>query len=225
MGIAIRIDGANFSDKNLGTVTIEELAVDSYREYVEFNGDAYVDTGFTGYRNITSDIAVTKPTDAPKILIKANILAKETNGALFGSLTRSRILCYKNYANTLVLQGKGAVGSFELSNEIFTLEYGSIKTYINSELVKDNTDMSNQYRLNAYDENIILGACYANLGGNESLKYGKVRIYEFKAYQGEDLVKDLRPFRRADGTVCFRNEIDGSFILPGEGTLIAGPSL
>lgn len=224
MGIAIRIDGTNFSDKNLGTVTIEEPAVDSYREYVEFNGDAYVDTGFTGYRSTSSDVAETIPEDAPKIFIKANILATEDNGALFGSLTRTQPLCYKNYANTLVLQGKGAVGSFELSNEIFTLEYGSIRTYINSELVKDNTDMSNQYRLNAYNENIIIGACYANING-EGLKYGKVRIYEFKAYQGETLVKDLRPFRKADGTVCFKNEINDSFILPGRGTLIAGPSL
>lgn len=224
MGIAIRIDGTNFSDKNLGTVTIEEPAVDSYREYVEFNGNAYIDTGFTGYRDTSSDVAETIPIDAPKIIIKANILATETNGALFGSLTRTQPLCYKNYANTLVLQGKGAVGSFELSDEIFTLEYGSIKTNVDSEVVKDNTDMSNQYRLNAYNENMILGACYGNFDG-EKLIYGKVRVYEFKAYNGDTLIKDLRPFRKADGTVCFRNETDGSFILPNGGTLIAGPSL
>lgn len=224
MGIAIRIDGTNFSDKNLGTVTIEEPAVDSYREYVEFNGDAYIDTGFTGYRNTSSDVAETIPTDAPKIFIKVNILETEENGVLFGSLTRTQPLCYKNYANRLVLQGKGAIGSFELSNEIFTLEYGSIKTNVDSELVKDNTDMSNQYRLNAYNENIIIGAGYANING-AGLKYGKVRIYEFKAYNGDTLIKDLRPFRKADGTVCFRNETDGSFILPDGGTLIAGPSL
>lgn len=225
MGIAIRINGTNFSDKNLGTVTIKEPAIDSYREYVEFNGDAYVDTGFTGYRKNISDVAGTIPKDVPKIIVKANILQKGAEGILFGVVDHLLPLCYKKSNTSLLLQGKGAIGDFNLNNSIFTLEYGSVKTFLDSQLVKDNTNMSNQYRLNAYETNIILGAGYANLGGSESIKYGKVRIYEFKAYNGDTLVKDLRPFRKADGTVCFKNEINGSFLLPNGGTLIAGPSL
>lgn len=224
MGIAIRIDGANFSDKNLGTVTIEEPAIDSYREYVEFNGDAYVDTGFTGYRKNLSDVAQTIPEDVPKIIVKANILQKGADGLLFGIVDSLTLLCYKKGETSISLWGKGAIGDFDLSNSTFTLEYGSVKTFLDAQLVKDNTDMSNQYRLNAYERNIILGAGYANIG-SASLKYGKVRIYEFKAYIGNTLVKDFRPFRKADGTVCFKNEVGGSFVLPIGGALIAGPSL
>ena len=48
--------------------------------------------------------------------------------------------------------------------------------------------------------------------GNGKLPpYSKIKIYNFKAYSGDKLVKNLVPYRKTDGTVCMLDKISGNY--------------
>ena len=74
-------------------------------------------------------------------------------------------------------------------------------------------DMSNQYRINAYDENVLLfyKSDIPQSYLTTELVNTNIKIYNFKAYSGDKLVKNLVPYREIDGTVCMLDKISGNY--------------
>ena len=217
MGLCLKINEQIYDSKNFGKANIVKYG---YLNYIQGDGASYIDTGFSGYRNNYGDIASQIPSDAPKIeiTIKKNSAYNEYVVATRDG--RGNMSIQVN-PSEVIISGKGAIGKFQV-NEVeqdINIIYGSVKTFVNGKAVKDNTDMSNQYRLNAYsDNNITL------LGGKanpDTQVFTTNMIKEFKAYEGEKLVLHLRPYRKKDGTVCMIDEVTKTFHYnAGTGTLI-----
>lgn len=115
--------------------------------------------------------------------------------------------------NRIQAARKGAAFTSTYDGTKKKIIFGSIKSYIGDSLVKDNSDMSNQYRINTYDKNILL-FYKSNIPQTyltAELVNTNIKIYNFKAYSGDKLVKDLVPYRKTDGTVCMLDKISGNY--------------
>ena len=231
-GIAIKLTEANFTDKNFGVATIETPQVDKYLQYIEGDGQAYIVTKkeHNCYRLQTSDVAGQIPSDAPRIEVECSFpyfggdLATKSVLGTNGNHS-VKIYCGSNgYINFI---GNGArANNLEVSKD-FTektkLIYGSVKSYVDDIEVSDNTNMTYAYRLNPYADDIIQ-LFYANISRQDY--YGKLRIYSYKVYKGDLLVLNLKPFQKADGTVCMKDDLTNElYYNQGGGAFIAGPIL
>lgn len=230
-GIAIKLETVNFEDKNFGVATIEEPARDMYLQYIEGDGQAYIETKkeHNCYRSQTSDIAGNIPTDAPKIEIECSlpyVSSDFSTKGILGTNGHHSVAMYYAADTTLSLNGGGAKVNMKVAGD-FTkktkITYGSIKSYINDTELIDNTNMANPYRLNAWpDDSIRLFYIYIL---NQDF-YTRARIYSYRVYHGDTLVLDLKPFKKADGTVCMKDDLTNEYYYnSGSGSFIAGPKL
>ena len=163
------------------------------------------------------------PEDAPRIEITIATGSDAQNKCVFSAEHPNCFMLSKVDVNRIQTASRGANFSNVYDGTRKKIIYGSIKSYVDDSLVKDNSDMSNQYRINAYDENILLfhktdipqGYLTAELVNTN------IKIYNFKAYSGDKLVKDLVPYRKTDGTVCMLDKISGNYHYGiGSGVLI-----
>ena len=220
MGVGIKFNEQNLLDKNFGKVNFIKFG---YLDYIQGDGNSWIDTLFSGYRNNWSDTPGIIPEDAPKIQIEFEPIIKITEGivnayenCLFGvNKTASniypfcRIYLDSSMKTVIEITGKGASGSSQINtNQRSIIEYGSTKSKLNDYDIADNTNGSNQYRINAYDSSIKLLGCTDDDGNWHNSIY---KIYDFKAYIGESLAKHLRPYRKSDGTVCMIDELTKKF--------------
>ncbi len=215
MGIFIKADNNIFSDKNLGQLEL----VDGLVEYLESDGQAYIDTLWSGYRKNSGDVAGTIPSNAPSFEIK--IAVEETSYMpILGVLSRAQPNVNTN-GNIIQYIGKGAhFNSITLASGENVLKVGSVYSYINNTQISDNLDMDNQYRLNAFNDSILLFGGYYTMSGGSAFEISShTKIYYFKAYEGDTLVLDLRPYRY-NGVGCmidvltntlYMNAGDGAF--------------
>ncbi len=222
MGIGIKLDTANFKDKNFGTGNVIKYG---YLDYIQGDRNSYIDTGFSGFRNSYADVAGTFPTDAPKVEVDVTLVrvTNRQDSIIFAPKTNSIPISQFVASNAINISGKGATGKFTeyVDGQRCKIVYGSVKTYINDVMVADNTNMSNQYRLNNQNDSICLLGGMINLDGTQTFSYGVQKIHGFKAYKGETLVLDLRPYRKYDGIVCMKDEVSGEYFYnQGAGSFI-----
>lgn len=218
MGIFTKLDDVLFNDKNFGKI----VTVDGYVEYLEGDGASYIDTLWSGYRKNSSDIAGEIPSDVPKFEIKYNNNG-DTGIPLVGTLLSERP-CLSMFTNKIQYIGKGAkFSNVSAANaEEHTAEIGSVYSYIDDVQIADNSDMSNQYRINAYPDRtiLLLGGYYTTSEGSSFRMAQHTKIYYFKAYEGDNLILDLRPYRK-NGIGCMRDELTGT-IYGNKGTGVFG---
>lgn len=220
MGIIMKLDTEVFSDKKFGNTFTYS---DSYIEYLQGDGDSYIDTGFTGYRVKDYDVEGTIPSDVPKIELTFSTDYKEKQ-PLFGLANETALSC-EIYNDVINIVGKGARGVFD-GNDLTikkVLEYGSVYSYIDGVQVADNSGMSNQYRLNAFAMPIILFGGFVYVSGVKQLSLGTMKIYEFKAYLGDTLTLHLKPYVDEYGVVCMKDVLTETlYYNKGNGTFIGG---
>lgn len=199
MGVLIKLNENLFEDKNLGSISLNNR----FLEYIQGDGASYIDTGFTGYRANWQDVAGTIPNDVPSIEIGFIPNKDSTQNILLGTLLQPQPIVYSNTEKKIYSAGKGAIFSdLSLNDDENILVYGAVTSSLNGTTIKDNSDMANQYRLNAYENNITL---FAGNYNNAGVLYGTNKITYFKAYQGETLVLHLRPFIDSNGVVCMKD--------------------
>lgn len=220
MGVLLKTDSVIFNSKNFGTAIVSE---DRYIEYIQGDGNSYINTGFTGYRAVWQDTAGTIPDDLPRIEVDFAVPSTERT-AIFGTIDNSSFNLYVENGTNATLNGKGAISNFTIAtDEKVTLKYGSLTSCVNSTQLADNSDMSNQYRINNYDTPIILGGAYMQFTSESGLYLNDAKIYGFRAYLGDTMTLDLRPYMRKNGTICMRDELTGSFYYnQGSGSFKAG---
>lgn len=210
MALVLSTNDADYSTRNLGTA---ERSIYGEISYIQSDGNVYIDTGFTGYRNSSNDVAGNIPEDAPRIEITIETGADAKNKCVFSAKHSNCFMLSKVDVNRIQTGQKGATFSSVYDGAKKKIIFGSIKSYVGDSLVKDNSDMSNQYRINAYDENILLfyKSDIPQAYLSSELVNTNIKIYNFKAYSGDKLVKDLVPYRKTDGTVCMLDKISGNY--------------
>ncbi|MBQ3288523.1 MAG: hypothetical protein IJH50_03860 [Kiritimatiellae bacterium] len=62
---------------------------------------------------------------------------------------------------------------------------------------------------------------YDSTSGYDS-NYGSIRLWSFKIYEGDALVKDYRPYKDDDGKYCLKERVGGTLLYPFNGSLLAG---
>lgn len=220
MALVLSTNDTDYSTRNLG---MAERIIYGEISYIQSDGNVYIDTGFSGYRDVRNDVAGNIPEDAPRIEITIATGSDAQNKCVFSAEHPNCFMLSKVDVNRIQTASKGANFSSVYDGTRKKIIYGSIKSYVDDSLVKDNSDMSNQYRINAYDENILLFHKTDIPQGylTSELVNTNIKIYNFKAYSGDKLVKDLVPYRKTDGTVCMLDKISGNYHYGiGSGVLI-----
>lgn len=210
MALVLSTNDADYSTRNLGTA---ERSIYGEISYIQSDGNVYIDTGFTGYRNSSNDVAGSIPEDAPRIEITIETGSDAKKKCVFSAKHSNCFMLSKVDVNRIQTGQKGATFSSVYDGTKEKIIFGSIKSYVGDSLVKDNSDMSNQYRINAYDENILLfyKSDIPQAYLSSELVNTNIKIYNFKAYSGDKLVKNLVPYRKTDGTVCMLDKISGNY--------------
>lgn len=227
MGKLLNVGGNSFKQNKIN-VGFQN----GYLNYLQGDKNSYIFVeGWNGYRANAGDVAGTIPSDAPKIevgLLGCPSVVGES--MIFGAPDdefRNLAPCMYTVNNLFKIftQGKGAsfIGGKDIVNHdddvLHTITYGSVKSYIDGVEVVDNSDMSNQYRLGAYNHAgiLIFGGYY-----NGGVKLSSARIQFVKMYNGDTLVHDLRAYLK-DGVPCMKDEVGGEYYYnQGVGTFQLG---
>ncbi len=211
MALVLLTNDTDYSTRNLG---MAEITTYGEISYIQSDGNVYIDTGFTGYRDNRKDVSGNIPEDAPRIEITIETGSDAQNKCIFSTENSQCFMLSKVDVNRIQTGARGATFSSVYDGAKKKIIFGSIKSYIDDSLVKDNSDMSNQYRINAYDKNILLFYKPDNFMPGyltTELVNTNIKIYNFKAYWGDKLVKDLVPYRKTNGTVCMLDKISGNY--------------
>ena len=210
MALVLLTNDADYSTRNLG---MAERTIYGEISYIQSDGNVYIDTGFSGYRNKINDVVGNIPEDAPRIEITIETGSDAQNKCIFSTENSQCFMLSKVDVNRIQTGIRGATFSNVYDGTKKKIIFGSIKSYIDDSLVKDNSDMSNQYRINTYDKNILLFYKSDIPSGylTAELVNTNIKIYNFKAYSGDKLVKDLVPYRKTDGTVCMLDKVSGNY--------------
>lgn len=210
MALVLSTNDADYSTRNLGTA---ERSIYGEISYIQSDGNVYIDTGFTGYRDNRNDVTGKIPEDAPRIEITIETGSDAKNKCVFSAKHSNCFMLSKVDVNRIQTGQRGATFSSLYDGTKKKIIFGSIKSYVGDSLVKDNSDMSSQYRINAYDENILLfyKSDIPQAYLSSELVNTNIKIYNFKAYSGDKLVKNLVPYRKTDGTVCMLDKISGNY--------------
>ena len=223
MGIKLELDTPLFADKTLGLVENKEIA-NKYLSYIESDGASYINTNFTAFRNSWGDSAGNIPDDVPSIEITFQLINEVVPTVLLGCSGSTNVVISSIANNTLNVVGRGASGTFDInSGQVNTLKYGSVYSYVNGTLVKDNSQMANQYRINPLEYPLLLFASDYTTSAGTNFINSILRIYEFKGYIGDSLVVHLKPFADENGIVCMKDVVTNTCIYnSGAGVFKAG---
>lgn len=208
-GISIQIKGTAFADKNVGTQT---PCADRYLSWIKGDGASYIATGVTGYRTNGSDVAGTIPSDAPRLEVTFAIDGEISgNSGVMLSSTSGNTRAVVTGSNKLNMYGKGALATNVqlVEGTQYKLTYGSVKSYLDSSEIADNTSMSNQYRLNAYSTQAI--DLFKATISRSTYYSSNLKIYEFKYYEGETLVRHLKPYAKKTGKIGMYDVVSATF--------------
>ena len=66
MALVLSTNDTDYSTRNLG---MAERIIYGEISYIQSDGNVYIDTGFSGYRDVRNDVAGNIPEDAPRIEI------------------------------------------------------------------------------------------------------------------------------------------------------------
>lgn len=108
MALVLSTNDADYSTRNLGTA---ERSIYGEISYIQSDGNVYIDTGFTGYRNSSNDVAGSIPEDAPRIEITIETGSDAKNKCVFSAKHSNCFMLSKVDVNRIQTGQKGATFS------------------------------------------------------------------------------------------------------------------
>ena len=187
-------------------------------EYIESTGTQYIDTGF-------------KPNQDTSVIM-TYLALPSARGALFGTRLSESGISYGD-----VYTGDGKFRSDYNTGEglscTLTSDYYSRKLTLHKDKNSSSlSTISNQYLCDVSSNIAIFQINYNlvfpgyNSGGNVSVSNNKYRIYNFKIYDNNTLVRDFAPALDINGTPCMYDKVSRTFFYnAGTGQFVAGPAL
>lgn len=191
--------------KNSSLVFQSKQQVDRFVEYIQGDGNSWLDLGITGYKDAPYG---TPPSDVPALEVK---VLYPDRGADFdtkmlgGTLSSSYLRFFVATADTTVAlnsSSQGAKGDVTLNSSIkttpVTIKYGGVESSVDGTV--QITNSANQYRINNYESNILLfRGSYNN--SDAGIINTRVRLYECKYYEGANLLHHWKPYVKRTGEV------------------------
>lgn len=174
-------------------------------DYIEANGNQYLDTGIA-------------PSDDLEVEISFKPTSSVTEGAIFGSdwSTTGYFLMY--YNSKWRFHTRGYV--FDSSSSIDTSKFTTLKTSTSSITIDDTKNTWSKGSSTDASANILL--FYAN-GSYTAKKYGWGQVAYMKMWKGGSLVRDFVPAMRSDGIAGLYDAVNDKFYASnGSSNFIAG---
>ena len=206
------VAGPTIGPKTLKVKTVEKNNLYTKLEYIESTGTQYINTGV-------------KPSTADtKIECEAMYMGGNSVANLFGIRTggsSSKDFYQFNKTGTSNeyrwICGRGGDAHFTNTNltKKTKLLFEGNKCYINDVLVATSGSSNSGANLFLFARN------------NEGVgvdQYGSWRLYSFKIYKNNELIRDFIPTKTTDGVICLYDLISKTFYMnSGSGNFVAGP--
>lgn len=172
-------------------------------EYIESTGTQYIDTGVKGNENTGFDIAF-RTLD--------NFSSSNSYGAIFGARTSSKkddfqLTTYSlsGYAGTL-RYGTNKEYNARLETEKYKYQYVSLHNGVYTNNSGITTPLASTFTTPV---NLTIFALNQN---GEAIQHGKVQLYSFKLYDGNDLIRNFVPcYRKNDNEVGLYDTVNNVF--------------
>ena len=194
----------------LGDKLVYQAGKPIFLDYIETDGNSYIDTGYCPNENtyIEYDFEVTTKVTT-------------TYAGLFGSRENTTAYPYNVFARASEFRldfgrySDSATVPYTL-NTRYLMKAGLGEIYLNEELVKTYKPVIKQLQYSMFLGNSNNDGTRYNTGTAQ-------KIYGFKAYENNVLLHDFRPCIHPNGTVCFYDTVTKKYFYnQGTGTLKAG---
>ena len=164
-------------------------------EYLESTGTQYIDTGIKVSSDLKfeSEYEATNFNDSP--LFGGLQTGHSKNSIFFGYYTTATFVCWYSFNSNI-----NAPEEYHILNTKYKLVMSKEGLYINNNLVK-NDFIDEEFNLNDLPGNISLFANY-NCELNRVHVYGRYKIYYFKIWNKNELLRDFIPVLDNEGKPC-----------------------
>lgn len=185
-------------------------------EYIESSGPQYIDTGYIPKANtkfVLDCYVVSNTARSFEALFGARASRYASGAYVFFSRVSGRNV--PGYNRT----GSEVTGSNMIYDKRITLTtLGTTATWTDGtdtySLTVSGTPTDSSYSLRIFD---------LNNGGSVDGSYSEMKLYSFKAYENDVLVRDFIPVLDQDGVACLYELVEGKFFYDGRAyTFIAG---
>jgi len=172
-------------------------------EYIESTGTQYINTGFI-------------PTLNTKLSMEISLSNQQLNNAVVGDDWQKQsflLILMGNYLRWHLCEGDGIDSArIQPGTKLNILaENGSLKV---------NNEIYTAPSLETYNRNLPLRLFY------QQRYYSSVKIYSFKIYENNTLVRNFIPTKNESGVVCMYDTVTHTFFEnAGTGEFVAGPEV
>ena len=184
-------------------------------EYIESTGTQYVDTGVIANQDTGFEIKFKTN----------NIISTSSWGTLFGARQSStvkelQLTTYANYSTGTLRYGAGKGYAADIGS------LDSIQTVSLKNKVYTGNSGSTQQLTGDFTTPVPLTIFALNQNG-DVVQYGSLRLYSFKLYNGNNLVRNYIPvYKKSDNTIGLYETIEGKFYTnQGTGTFEKGKNI
>ena len=183
-------------------------------EYIEGNGNQYIDTGVLSHDKINTEM---------KYALSV-IPSSSERFALFGTWVNNPYVVRVQLGNQIVFF-KQVDGTYAALTTTLDTNIHTVKT-VNDNLYYDNQIIPINKTVSSFTGQTTITV----LAQHQSIKYahvGKVKVYSFKIYNEEELIRDYIPcYRRIDGEAGLYDMVEEKFYSNiGKGTFTIGPEV
>ncbi len=215
--LEIEYDGARV-DCNIikinedGTIALDDCEVNNKKisysygqvytklEYLESTKSQYIDTGIKVSSDLKfeSEYEATNFNDSP--LFGGIQTGHSKNSIFFGYYPTTTFACWYSFKSNI-----NAPGEYHILNTKYKLVMSKEGLYINDNLV-ENDFIDEDFNLNDLPGNISLFASY-NCELNKVHVYGSYKIYYFKIYKADKLIRDFIPVLDKDNKPAMYDKV------------------
>lgn len=203
VGLWDRVSNTFYGNSGSGVFTAGPEAVYERVEYIQSSGTQYVDTGFVPDANtrVTSMFQMVSPGTA--------------NECIFGVVGQ---FSFRWYGSGGCFRSNGANNA----NFATTIPSGSRHTVTKT---PTTCTIDNVYTITNTVGTVTSSLyIFAQRGASAPTAYAKVKVFSFRVFDGDALVRDFVPVVRSDGTAGLYDQLNEIFYEnAGTGTFVAGP--
>ena len=194
-----------FGKAYLGNKLIYEEAENkpAYVEYIDSTGTQYIDTGVSAYNlnKIKFEVDMSVPSGYPQSFWGPAVYLKRRNSGSYTVYCDTGMVGSTDLSVTSVSRFTGTIEA-NSKDKTYIRKYvqnGSEKT-LNGSLRNDFTKFSNLP--------IYIFACNSSSG---AIEMASTRLYSFKIYSNDVLVRDFKPCQDSKGVYCLYDEVTKAF--------------
>ena len=183
-------------------------------EYIESSGTQYIDTEVVMTSNVSSEIdfQLAAITSAAHNSIITSFVDGTQKGFVFAQRNNN-----SNFAYAFGAGWNGIEVAADLTSHIAQVNLNG-KCYLDNQILVSTTGSAG---LNS-NLNILLCAWHNN-GGPQANRFGYLKIYSCKIWDGNTLVRDFIPVTDDNNVACMYEQVEGKFYYNnGTGTFAAG---